>query len=436
MSKNADRLAVRRDAFADLAATPVEPGTKGVPPHATPVALGDIGRQGWNLLAGDLTMPVAVLRQSAMRSNSAFMREFLDTHDMALAPHGKTTMAPQIFGMQIDDGAWGMTVSTVQHLAVCRRFAFDRVLIANELVGAAEVDYVFKELTASPELELYCLVDSVAGVERLAECGKQYGAMGRLNCLVEIGYTGGRAGCRTVDQAVEVARAVAEAGLTLAGVEGFEGLLGDVGDVDAFLDRMIEAAERIDAFGLFAPDRSVILSAGGSTYYDRVAEKLRSSAKLADRANVISRSGCYITHDSGAYKDAFAAIRARGASLPGKVLEPALMVFTHVQSRPEPGRVILAMGRRDVGFDTGMPVPLFVYRADRDATARPIDAGHEVVALNDQHAHLSCPHDSTIAVGDLVGFGISHPCTTFDKWQVLFVIDDDYRVVDAIKTFF
>lgn len=436
MSQEADREAQRRQAFEALAATQLEPGAKGLPPQAAPIALGDVGRQGWNLLAGDLTMPAAVLKQSAMRANSQFMRAFLDAHAVALAPHGKTTMAPQIFAMQLDDGAWGMTLSNVQQLAICRRFAFDRVLIANQLVGRAEIDAVFAELARSPQLELHCLVDSLDGVARLAEGGARSGATSRLNCLVEIGVAGGRAGCRTVQQAFDVARAVSDAGLTLAGVEGFEGILGEVGEVDAFLDKMIEAAEGIDAMGLFPADRPIVLSAGGSAYYDRVAEKLQAAGTLAGRTQVILRSGCYITHDSGAYDNAFTAIRDRGGALPSGKLEPALLVFTHVQSRPEPGRAILAMGRRDVGSDAGMPVPLLTYRAGRDAAPRTVGAGHEVVALNDQHAHLLCPEDSDIAVGDMIGFGISHPCTTFDKWQVLFVIDDDFRVVDAIKTFF
>ncbi len=153
------RLAVRRAAFAALAQTPIEPGTKGIPPQVGTLALGDIGKRGWNVLAGDLTMPAAVLRQSALQRNSAAMRAFLAARDLAFAPHGKTSMAPQLYALQHDDGAWGITISTVQHLAILRRFAFDRVIIANELVGRAEIDAVFAALAETPELDLYCLVD-------------------------------------------------------------------------------------------------------------------------------------------------------------------------------------------------------------------------------------------------------------------------------------
>ncbi len=427
--------ATRRRELAALAESILEPGTKGILPQRCPIALGAIGAQGWSVLRGDVLLPAAVLLRSTLARNSRTMRDYLAAHAMAIAPHGKTTMAPQLFDMQMRDGAWGITVATVQQFAICRRFAFDRVLIANELVGEAEIDYVFGELERAPELELYCLIDSVAGVQRLAEGGKRSRAAMRMNCLVEVGMPGGRAGCRTVDEAVAVARAAAGSGLAVRGVEGFEGILPDAATVDVFLDRLCEVAERIAGAGYFAADRSVVLTAGGSAYYDRVAARLAKGRLLAGKVEIITRSGCYLTHDSGAIADAFSALRTRDATLIEDAFAPALLVFTHVQSRPEPGKAILAMGRRDAGTDAGLPVPLLVYRAGRDARPIPI-AGHRVTALNDQHTHLACPEDSDIAVGDIVAFGVSHPCTTFDKWQVLFVVDDDFQVVDAIRTFF
>ena len=429
------RLAVRREAFATLATMPVEPGTKGIPPQVGTLALSEIGKRGWNLLRGDLTMPAAVLRQTALRRNSAAMRAFLTDRDLAIAPHGKTTMAPQLYALQHDDGAWGITISTVQHLEICRRFAFDRVIIANELVGDAEIDAAFALLKATPELELYCLVDSVAGAERLAAGGRRSGALERINALIEVGAMGGRAGCRTMDDVMAVARAAAKGGLPLRGIEGFEGVLADVPAVDRFLDFLVAAAEAVHAEGLFS-EGPILLTAGGSVYFDRVADRLSRGSGLAGRAKIVIRSGCYLTDDSGMVADALKALSARDPSIDTTDYAPAILVFTHVQSRPEPGKAILAMGRRDAGTDSGLPVPLMVFRPGRDAAPQPIAPGHKVTGLNDQHTHLACPADSDLAVGDIVAFGISHPCTTFDKWKVLFVIDDDYTVVDAISTFF
>lgn len=425
----------RQRAFEDLAKTTIGPLAKGFPPGTAPLALGDIGRQGWSVLAGDLTMPVAVLRQSALSRNRATMRRFLAANRLAIAPHGKTTMAPQIYAMQIEDGAWGITVATVHQFAVCRRFHIDRILIANQLTGAAEIDYVFAELAEAPDLEVHVLVDSIEGVERLAAGGRRRGALERLNVLVEVGAAGGRTGCRTLEEAMAVARAAVTAGLVLRGVEGFEGILGDVAAIDAFLDRIVETAGHIAAEGMFAPGLPVIVSAGGSAWYDRVAARCETGRRIGPEVTILARSGCYVTHDSGVYAEAVAALGARGGPGP-EDYEPALLVFSHVQSRPEPGKAILAMGRRDVGTDAGLPVPLLAYRPGRDPHPVPMPPGCELTALNDQHAHLACPGDGDLAVGDLVAFGISHPCTTFDKWQVLFVVDDDWRVVDAVRTFF
>mgnify|MGYP000908490021 CR=1 FL=1 len=44
--------------------------------------------------------------------------------------------------------------------------------------------------------------------------------------------------------------------------------------------------------------------------------------------------------------------------------------------------------------------------------------------------------EEDLSIGDLIGVGISHPCTTFDKWRVMLVVDDDYRVVDTLTTWF
>src|SRR5579885_319213 len=432
-------VAVRpADAFEALAATELTAATKGIPAHAAPIALGEVGRQGWNLLRGDLPLPVAVLRQSALEHNSRWMRDFLSANGAAFAPHGKTTMAPQLFRRQIEDGAWAITVATVQQLAVCRRFGFDRLLLANEPVGRAELDYLFGELARSPGLEIYALVDGLDGITRIAEAGRRAGNAGRLQLLLEVGIPGRRTGCRDVEAALAVARAARREGLSLRGVEGFEGVVEETGEVDTFLGLMCEAAEAIEREKLFAAG-PVLLSAGGTAFYDRVVERL-GGCRLGREVKIVTRSGCYLTHDSLRYERHYREIRARSGHRPGFLPEgdplPALMIWTHVQSRPEPRRAVLAMGRRDVSHDSDLPVPLLWYRPGLHEMPAAIGPGHAAASLFDQHCCLDLPAESPLVVGDLVAFGISHPCTTFDKWQVLYVIDESYRVVDAVKTFF
>src|SRR3546814_1649079 len=145
---------------------------------------------------------------------------------------------------------------------------------------------------------------------------------------------------------------------------------------------------------------------------------------------------CASDLDSDTYEPAFAARRQREQALPADGFEPALLVFAQVLSRPEPEKAIISLGRRDVGTDGGMPVPLLHFRPGRDAGPAPLGRDMHLTGVNDQHGHLTLPNDSDLAVGDIVGLGISHPCTTFDKWQVLLAVDDDWTVIDAIKTFF
>lgn len=427
-----------------LEAQLVEDTTKGYPDGVDPVPLGEIGAQGWNLLAEDLPLPVAVLRRSAMENNSRWMQQFITLSGAVLCPHGKTTMSPQLFQRQLEDGAWGITMGTVDQVRVCRAYGIDRIILANQLVGRQGIGYILDELHLDPGFDFYCLVDSVQGVKQLAAAAAAHPLDRPLQVLLEGGVMGGRTGCRTVEDAVGVAEAVRAASphLCLRGVEGFEGLIG--GDnpgerenkVGAFLDFLVGLAARGVAEEWFAPG-PVILTAGGSAFYDLVAERF-AEAGIDREAIIVVRSGCYLSHDSAMYQQLFERLKERSAAARelGGGLVPALEVWAAVQSLPEPGLAIATMGRRDVSFDVSMPVPQHWYRAGLHDLPEALGAGYSVHGLNDQHAYVSVPKDTPLQVGDLISFGVSHPCTTFDRWQLIYLVDDAYSVTGAIRTFF
>jgi D-serine dehydratase len=107
-----------------------------------------------------------------------------------------------------------------------------------------------------------------------------------------------------------------------------------------------------------------------------------------------------------------------------------------VLSVPEPGLVILSAGRRDFGQDAGNPVALTHVRRG-SAERRPLrESGWRMAAASDQHAHMTAPPGHGVEVGDLVALGPSHPCTTFDKWRVIYLVDDDYTITEAVGTCF
>ena len=429
-------------ALASLDEQLLSPGNKGLP-IVEPLRQGAIGVQGWNVLHADTSFPVAVLKTAALKHNLEWMRAFCERHGVLLAPHGKTTMSPQLFGAQLANGAWGITLASASQVQVAHRFGVRRVLLANQLIAPADIRSILALLRGDPDFACVVLADSLAGVARLAQAVAAHPLQRPLPVLVELGLAGKRAGCRTPEEALTVARAIAGApGLLLAGFEGYEGLLvsedreSDLRAVDAFLAQLVALAQSADDEGLFT-GTEILLSAGGSSYFDLVARGFARAGNLSKPVKAILRSGCYLTSDHGLYERHIRELNVREDE--GEGLRPALEVWSMVQSRPEPMLAILTMGKRDASHDAGLPVPLAWHRPG-PGVPHPLPEGAAIAKMNDQHAYLRLPEGhplcSELAVGDLVGCGISHPCTTFDKWKLLLEVDDGYAVRGAINTFF
>lgn len=422
----------------------LHPGVKGLPITA-PLPQRAIGAQQWNVLRADTSFPVAVLKISALEHNLQWMRRFCERYGVQLAPHGKTTMSPQLFSAQLANGAWGITLASMAQVQTAFRYGVRRVLLANQLVAPADIKAAIALMRQDSGFEFYALVDSSAGVARLSQAAQRLGLERPLPLLVELGLAGKRAGCRTMEEALALAREVAAApGLELAGIEGYEGLLvshdrqRDHHDVREFVAGLSDLLRKADAEQLFTRDR-ILLSAGGSAYFDFVASGFAQVRDLSRPVLPVLRSGCYLTNDHGHYHDLIEQLNAREGIPPEQGLRPALEVWSMVLSRPEPTLAILGMGKRDASHDIDLPRALVWHRPGAAApTAMP--DGCRIEKMNDQHAYLRLPADAAIVgeltVGDLIGCGISHPCTTFDKWPLLLAVDDEYGVRHAINTFF
>jgi D-serine dehydratase len=422
----------------------VDATVKGFPGTHAPLALSAIGTQGWSIFGGQVPTPVAILKRSALDNNRRWMKRFLEVTRVQIAPHGKTTMCPQLFELQLQDGAWGMTCASVEQLQVYRRFGVRRVLMANQLVGRANIEYVVTALNEDPAFEFYCLIDSAAGLTHLVSEARRHSLRRPISLLVEVGAPQGRTGVWTAEKALALAREVVahRPFVQLAGLETYERAVAP-GDTEEFESRVrallaetLRAAQLIHEAGLFSDDVPVVLSAGGSDYFDLAAAAI-ARGDLPRHTLPLLRSGCYLTLDHVDYAGAFARMRERGlpSELDARGLQPALEVWGCVQSVGEDGRAFATLGKRDISYDVDLPVPV-AWARPGEGGVRQIDPGTRVTALNDQHAYLTLPHGSPLRVGDLVGFGVSHPCTTFDKWHLIYVVDDDYRIVDAVRTFF
>ncbi len=409
-------------------------GTKGLPLDAPGLTLGDAASSRWHVLNGELPMPSLVLRESALANNLAAMAAYAESTGALLCPHGKTTMAPQLFARQIGAGAWGLTAATPAHLAVYRDYGVQRILYANQLVEPAVISWLDRELARDPGFEFYCLVDSPTAVEVLV--GGLRSSKNAINVLLEVGHLGGRCGVRDLESARRLADLVeASPRLALRGIECFEGLIArpELGEtlqaVDEFLAFTDGVARDLVARTSLRDAETVLISAGGSAYFDRVTAAFATGNSTIGGTRLILRSGCYLTQDGGFYQE----VSPLAGRADPPVLRDAIEVWSAVLSRPEPELVITSLGRRDVPYDMGLPRAVQV--AAVGGAPRALE-GARVRGLNDQHAHIAVPAQSTLAPGDLVGCAISHPCGAFDRWRVILVVDDDYRVTDAIATCF
>ncbi|CAA0081323.1 D-threonine aldolase [Mycolicibacterium vanbaalenii] len=412
---------INRVAVQALAHQPLDVGFKGIPARWWGHTSAEIVARAPRFSGEGAFGPVCVLDADAVTHNLAAMASWCRERGVQLAPHGKTHMSPQLATRQLDAGACAISVATIGQAAVYRAFGVRDLVLANELVDDAGLAWLAAELDRDETFGFTCWVDSVRGVELMTAA--LAGAGRAVDVCVEVGLAGGRSGCRSRGATDEVARAAAASPrLRLVGVAGYEAALGQdlaPAAMSAVADHLAEVRSAVIRLAPLFETDSVVATAGGSTYFDAVTEALTG---WPDRMSVrtILRSGCYLTHDHGLY--ARTSPLTRGGS-PG--LRPALQVRAQVVSRPESDLAILTMGRRDVAFDQGMPIPLEL-------------TDSEVTKLNDQHAFLRLgPRDrSTAPVGAWLRFGISHPCTVFDKWRLIPEVDGDDRVVDLIRTIF
>ncbi|WP_371527516.1 amino acid deaminase [Streptomyces sp. NBC_01283] len=427
--RSAGRLARELDRLAEER---VDHRFKGLPPDAEGLTVGELAAQRRNLFTDGFTTPVLALSAERLEHNLALMETYAERHGLAFAPHGKTSMAPQLFARQIEHGAWGITLAVPHQVRVARAYGIERIFLANELVDAAALRWIAGELDADPSFRFICYVDSVPGVALMDAALRAAGATRPVDVVVELGAgDGARTGVRTESECVEIANAVAAADtLRLVGVAGYEGEVPDATPerVRAWLGRLTSLAVEFDKANRFADLDEIVVSAGGSAWFDAVADVFAQIPELSVPVLKLLRSGAYVSHDDGHYRHLtpFNRVPEEGA------LHPAFRLWAQVVSRPTPEQAFTNAGKRDAAYDIDLPEAQVVHRGgvDRPAT------GVTVTGLSDQHGWVRTTSDADLAVGDWVGLGLSHPCTSFDKWQLIPLVEADGTVTDYVRTYF
>ncbi|MGW3128152.1 amino acid deaminase [Streptomyces sp. NPDC001123] len=418
------------EALARLAEERVDHRFKGLPPDAEGLTVGELAAQRRNLFSDGFATPVLALSAERLEHNLALMETYTERHGLAFAPHGKTSMAPQLFHRQTGRGAWGITLAVPHQVRVARAFGTRRVFLANELVDAPALRWIAAELERDADFRFVCYVDSVRGVALMDAALRGSGRP--VDVVVELAAgEGARTGVRTEAECAAVADAVAGTEtLRLVGVAGYEGEVpqADPDRVRAYLRRLVALAVEFDKAGRFAGLTEIVVSAGGSAWFDAVADVFTGIPELSLPVLKLLRSGAYVSHDDGRYREVtpFNRVPEEGA------LEPAFRLWAQIVSRPSPAQAFANAGKRDAAYDLDLPVAQVIRRA---GTERPA-TGVEVTGLSDQHAWLRTGPEADLEVGDWVGLGLSHPCTSFDKWQLIPVAEADGTVVDYIRTFF
>jgi D-serine deaminase-like pyridoxal phosphate-dependent protein len=385
-------------------------------------------------LVCDVSLPALVIHQEALQHNIRWMQAFVSNSGAELAPHGKTSMVPALFRRQLEEGAWGITLATAVQTRAAYAHGVRRVLMANQLVGAPNMALI-AELLADSQFDFHCMVDHP---DNVAALGEFFGARGlRLNVMIEYGVVGGRCGCRSEQEVLALAAAIAaQPALALTGIEGYEGVIhGDqaVSGIKAFAASLVSLAVQLQDKGAFALDRPIV-TASGSAWYDLIAEAFDAKA-VRDRFLSVLRPGSYVVHDHGIYKDAQCCVLDRRTELT-EGLRPALEIWAHVQSMPEPGFAVIALGKRDVAYDAGLPMPLLRYKAGVLPAVGEDVSACKVTAVMDQHAFMTVAPGCELKIGDIIAFGTSHPCLTFDKWRSGCLVGDDLTVIESFDTCF
>ena len=421
---------IDRDRVAALANERLDWRFKAMPPPAW-------GRTVAEFLAdepeiGGLGTPLLTLDATALEHNLRTMATWCAQKGVQLAPHGKTTMAPSLWERQLDAGACAITLANLAQVRVGRAFGLSCIHLANALLNPEGLHWLAAELDRDEDFAFTSWVDSADTVDLMQGTLADTRPGRQLDVCVELGAAGGRTGARSIQDALAVAMAVHNAPhLRLVGVAGYEGALAhdaepsSLAAIDNYLDGIVrlhnELRDRqlLDAATLTG---EAVVTAGGSAYFDSVAKIL---APVTDSGTtVVVRAGAYLIHDDGIYSTI--SPFSRSGSTP---LRSAMHGWARVISRPEPELALLDAGKRDFPYDEGLPQPQFV-RGEGSLSGR-------VTALNDQHAFL---RDADVSIGDVVRFGLSHPCTAFDKWSLIPVVDDAHqehpKVVDLIRTFF
>lgn len=416
---------------------------RGIPAGIDSIDGNDLAALMLHPADGRMGLPVLTIDRGGFGRNVKAMQSYVTSNNAQFAPHAKTHMAPALGRSIIAGGAWGISVADVRQAAVMLRGGVRRILLANEVGGIGGARRLANLVARFSDCEVFVFVDSIASVDALVEA---FAGISRpIQVLVEVGTV--RAGARSSKMAIEIVEHILQTStIRLAGVSTYEGAISKASLAETFdaVDALLEmlAAVYKHARSRLGPDADLIVSAGGSLYFDKVVAFF--AATIAEpKSSLVLRSGTLLFGDHGTYAQSLKDIDLRsGFSIDGALTSmresfvPVLSLWAEVLSQPEPDLAICGLGMRDVAHDQGLPIALDVYR-DGEKRSADLDVSRlKPLRLNDQHCYLQIYRGADIRVGDVIRFGIKHPCTTLQLHRFVFSLDEGSRVEGVIETEF
>lgn len=409
----------------------------GFPTGMEPLPVSEVAALGLSPADGRMALPLLSLSLPDFDANVVTVMAHISASGAMIAPHAKTPMSVSLAKRLMAAGAWGATVADARQASVLLQGGVRRLILGNQIGGATSARRLAALLRRHPEAQMQVFVDSTEGVEALTAAWDA--SLPPLGLLIELGT--GRGGLREDAAAEALADAIIalphDLGLRLAGTAAYEGAVTvldpeeSMSRVDALMDRTAAFHARLRT--RLGPDTLLTITAGGSSWIDRVLRRLAPIVATEPTTTLMLRSGAIFFHDNGVYRTSLAAMMHRGGNLGGPV-RPAMRLWAEVLSRPERGLAICGLGLRDAAVDQGPPMPLQTWRCGQ------VIAGADdlsVIKMNDQHAFLDCGAAAIAPnVGDVIEFHLSHPCTNFDRHRLIWILDEEGRIAAALPTAF
>ena len=436
--------------YKQILNTKIDSKTKGVY-EITKIKVRDIPRKKWNIFQDNVQFPILTLRESTFKKNIVSMSNYAKHNGVVLAPHCKTSMCPQILKKLNDLNYWGFTAANNQQLSMLLEMGIKKIIIANLITNKSNIINLFRLIEKyGYAKKVYLCVDSIFGVNLLKYLSIQSKFKGKLRILIETGFKHSRNGIRDLNTLKILAKNINKlpSNLMLCGVLFYEGAIREknynktITKVNKFINFSLNSFEYLLKNKFFS-NEELILSGGGSEYFDLVSKSFQKYKNL-ENIKLVIRPGSFIAYGHGYYSQRLANIDKRGGlSINNKnikatdLFHPSLELWAYIISMQDRNRAILNFGKRDVHFDLGYPIPLAIYRKEK--LIRKIydtEIQCKIYKMSDQHAFLFYPNHLNIQIGDLIKFGITHPCVTIDKWDFFYMIDKKHTIIEGLKTFF